>query len=187
MHFMRAGYEHTSLVLLSKYFLFEDCDLKQYFGPRAHPDCPAARHYSLLLRWVDVAVDLIRVCGLQMMKICIDLRAYQATSMTVANCAGDKYVQTILKAALPLAENTLECTIPRDMLGDSLPAVMIWYRTMIEELQRVSTEVWYMDLRHSAVMDAVITPEAEIKIHFFFPRIYVDVRLHNASVILVLC
>lgn len=101
-------------------------------------------------------------------------------------CAGDNYVQMILRTCLPLAENTHECTIPRKMLGDQLPVVLIWYRTVIEELQRISQEVCFLISNHNGMCDASITPEGQIKMEFFCYRLDLNVRLSHLLYLLFL-
>jgi hypothetical protein len=100
-------------------------------------------------------------------------------------CVGDNYVQMILKEGLPLVADTLECTIPRNMLANDIRTLMIWYRTVIDELQRISQEVWFMDKDHSMVHDAIITPDAEIKLHFFCFRLRLHVRHCHKSTLIV--
>lgn len=95
---------------------------------------------------------------------------------TLRTCAGDHYVQLLLKECLPLAEDTLECTIPRKMLGERLGDMFKWYRTVIDELQRISWEAWVFVTEHAMVPHAEITPEAEMKHQFRCPALKFDVR-----------
>lgn len=83
----------------------------------------------------------------------------------------------LLSNGLPLAENTLECTIPLKMLGADLGEVLKWYRTVIDELQSISTEVKDMTRIFNMAHKAEITPEAEIKQTLFCYRVRCWVRL----------
>lgn len=82
----------------------------------------------------------------------------------------------LLREGLPLVENTLECTIPRKLIGGALPSVWKWYRTVIDELQRISEEVWLSEAIHHMMQNAEITPEAELKQHFFCKPAHSRVR-----------
>jgi hypothetical protein len=90
-------------------------------------------------------------------------------------------VQMILKEGLPLRSDTLECTLPPKMLADDLGGLLKWYRTVIDALQHISREMWFMNLKCSMVHDAVITPDAEIQLKFFALPIRMHVSLCHDS------
>jgi hypothetical protein len=105
----------------------------------------------------------------------------------ITSSAGDKEVQVLLTKCLGLDADTGLCSIPARLLGSNISRVLGWYKIVIDEMYRLSNEVFGMLVHNHMAVENCITPTGSIEQRFFCFPTRADVRPETPSIFLSDC